>query len=543
MSIKGKLITIFISSIAVFVMAMMFIAKHYEAAFTEADEVNNASARQMSLALRAQVEFKTQVQEWKNILLRGYDATLYDKHLAGFNEQERRTRELVDELLLELEDDQELYSKILAFSQAHGEMGKRYRTALPVYKLAEHKPHITTDKYVRGMDRQPVRILGEIVAAVWVKRDATLAQMHNDMAAERRDMMLVLVVVTIVLAVIFFWLIGRMVFSPLDRVVKSITAVAADVRNNEGDLGYRLPINSKDELAALSDSFNVFMSAMQVLVGRIKDSTRQLNNSAAGLLLAAEENYQGMQQQQQGIEHVSLSMSQMSAAVREVSGNAHQASESTGGAVTQAGDGRVVVQRVVDTMEALSGEVEQASEVIRSVNQQAQGINKILETISGVAEQTNLLALNAAIEAARAGEQGRGFAVVADEVRVLAGNTEASTREIQVIIQELQQGASEAVAVMDKGREASVDCMTHAREANRVLNGIDEALAMINQTNQCIASAVEQQTAVSEEIVRSIDAISGLSIQTATDSQQAMVLAEHTATQSDALQTMVNAFK
>lgn len=543
MSIKNKLITIFISSIIVFVLVIMLIINHYEMAFAEADEVNTASARSMSLALRAQIEFKTQVQEWKNILLRGENDTLYDKHLAGFNEQERRTRELVDELSLEVAGDKALYDLTQSFAIAHEEMGKRYRTALPVYKLAEHKPHITTDKYVRGMDRQPVSILGEIVAAVWVKRDATLAQIHTELAAKRRDLMLVLLVVTLFLAIIFFWLIGRMVFSPLNRVVQAITAVAEDVNNNKGELGYRLPVDSKDELAALSGSFNVFMSAMQVLVGKIKDSTKQLNMSAAGLLLAAEENYQGMQQQQQGIDHISLSLNQMSAAVREVAGNAHQASQATGSAVEQASDGRIVVQRVVDTMEGLSAEVQQASDVIRSVNSKAQGISKIVQTINGIAEQTNLLALNAAIEAARAGEQGRGFAVVADEVRLLASNTEISTREIQVIIQGLQEGVSDAVKVMDKGRDISVDCMIHANEANRVLNEIDEALTMINQTNLCIASAVEQQTAVSEEIVNSIEAISMLSLQTATDSQQAMILSQNTATQSEALQAVVNAFK
>jgi methyl-accepting chemotaxis protein len=543
MSIKNKLITIFVSSIIVFLVAMVVIVRHYEMAFADAAEVNNTSARVMSLALRAQVEFKTQVQEWKNILLRGYDDALYDKHLASFKKQEQRTREMIDELLLELEGDNDLYEKILDFSTAHEEMGKRYRTALPVYKLAEHKPHITTDKYVRGMDREPVRILGEIVATVWAERDATLAQIHSDMAAKRLDMMMLLGVVTLVLAVIFFWLIGRMVFSPLNRVVTRIAAVAEDVRNHQGDLAYRLPINSKDELAALSDSFNVFMSALQVLVERIKASTTELNTSAAGLMRAAEETHKDMQDQQQGIEHVSLSLSQMSEAVREVAGNAQQASDATGDAAAQASAGRVVVQQVVDTMEGLSIEVEQAGEVIRHVNGQAQGVNKILETINGIAEQTNLLALNAAIEAARAGEQGRGFAVVADEVRVLAGNTEASTREIQDIIQALQKGAGEAVEVMANGREASVACMTHAREANRILNGIDEALAMINQTNQCIASAVEQQTAVSEEIVGSIENISGLSVQTATDSQQVMLLSQQAAAQSDALQRVVNAFK
>ncbi|MDT8403868.1 methyl-accepting chemotaxis protein [Sulfuriflexus sp.] len=543
MSIKNKLITIFVSSIIVFLMAMVIVVRHYEVAFAEADEVNNSSARVMSLALRAQVEFKTQVQEWKNILLRGYDDALYEKHLASFNKQEQRTRELIDELLLELMGDNELHEKILAFSAAHEEMGQRYRTALPVYKLAEHKPHITTDKYVRGMDREPVRILGEIVATVWAERDAALAQIHSDMAAKRLDMMVLLGVVILVLAVIFLWLIGRVVFNPLNRVVTRIAAVTEDVRNHQGDLAYRLPIKSKDELAALSNSFNVFMSALQVLVDRIKSSTTELNTSSSGLMRAAEETHKDMQEQQQGIENVSLSLSQMSEAVREVAGNAQQASDATGDAAAQASAGRIVVQQVVDTMEHLSKEVEQAGEVIRLVNGQAQGVNKILETINGIAEQTNLLALNAAIEAARAGEQGRGFAVVADEVRVLAGHTETSTREIQDIIQTLQRGASKAVEVMVNGREASVACMTHAHEANRVLNGIDEALTMINQTNQCIASAVEQQTAVSEEIVGSIENISDLSVQTASDSRQVMFLSQQAAVQSDALQRVVNAFK
>jgi len=238
MSIKNKLITIFVSSIIVFIMAMVIVVRHYEMAFADADEVNNSSARVMSLALRAQVEFKTQVQEWKNILLRGYDDALYEKHLASFNKQEQRTRELIDELLLELMGHIELYEKILAFSAAHEEMGQRYRTALPVYKLAEHKPHITTDKYVRGMDREPVRILGEIVATVWAERDAALAQIHSDMAAKRLEMMVLLGGVTLVLAVIFLWFIGRVVFSPLNRVVTRIAAVADDVRNHQGDLAY-----------------------------------------------------------------------------------------------------------------------------------------------------------------------------------------------------------------------------------------------------------------------------------------------------------------
>jgi len=236
-------------------------------------------------------------------------------------------------------------------------------------------------------------------------------------------------------------------------------------------------------------------------------------------------------------------MNEMSATVQEVSRNISGTAQAADDANKETVTGSNVVSDAVEGVQKLAAQLESATNVIHQLEQDSEDINAVLDVIKGVAEQTNLLALNAAIEAARAGEQGRGFAVVADEVRTLAGRTQASTEEINQVIEKLQSGSCKAVEVMSKSRDDAHAVVDKAIKAGESLAIITTTVAHINDMSAQIASAAEQQSATSEEINRNIVNISGMANETATGAQQTAVASEELAKLGAELQTLVNEFQ
>lgn len=278
--------------------------------------------------------------------------------------------------------------------------------------------------------------------------------------------------------------------------------------------------DSTDEVGAMTLAMKIASSELRAVVGRINDSSLRLKGSAESLASSIEHTSVRVSEQQTQTDMVATAMNEMSATVQEVARNAAYASDRTEEAQQFSVKGRSVVDETIQSIEDVSGGVEQASGVINQLNDDAASIGTVVDVIRGIAEQTNLLALNAAIEAARAGEQGRGFAVVADEVRTLAQRTQQSTEEIQNMVECLQAGVDEAVNVMGQGTrktEASVQCATAAGEA---LEDIARAIGEISDMNLQIATAAEEQSAVAEEINRNITTINELGQGTADEAFQ-----------------------
>ncbi len=343
--------------------------------------------------------------------------------------------------------------------------------------------------------------------------------------AKISSLIFTLVIIALTIAVAF--LITRLIKKTLSGIIGSLNNIAS----GEGDLTRRLDEAGKDEAAQLAKAFNEFVEKIQVLIHDANESGLQLTSSAQQLSEISVDTKLNVNQQESKIEQVATAINQMASTVQEVARHATEASSAAQQADSESTNGQNVVTQVISSISDLATEVHNTAEVIHTVEENADQIGTVLDVIKGIAEQTNLLALNAAIEAARAGEQGRGFAVVADEVRTLASRTQESTQEIQAMIERLQEGAKSAVKAMQQGEEKTQQTVDKAQQAGEALTLITAAVSKIVDMNTQIASAADEQSSVAEDINHNITSISTLSVQAAEG-------AEHTAASSQELERL-----
>ena len=364
-----------------------------------------------------------------------------------------------------------------------------------------------------------------------------LASERHGEVQQRLLLISVLILVGVLLALVLTLIIIRLIGSAVKDVEQTIVSLS------EGDLTVHTNYQGKDELGRIASSINHMGRRLHEMVHQINSAVHQLSSAASETAAVTEQTSAGIQQQQSETEQVATAMNQMNATVHEVAQNAARAAEAAHLADSESASGKRVVSQTIDVIGALADEVEKATNAIHQLEQDSDQIGTVIDVIRGIAEQTNLLALNAAIEAARAGEQGRGFAVVADEVRTLASRTQQSTTEINEMIAHLQAGAANAVKVMDVSRKQAHAGVEQVTQAGVSLDSITQAVATINDMNTQIASAAEQQSAVAEEINRNVATISEVAEQTSEGAQQTTAASEELAQLAEELQTMVGKFK
>ena len=357
-------------------------------------------------------------------------------------------------------------------------------------------------------------------------------------AAKRTESIAVSLSVIVVLVVAYlFAALYFSVSTSIGKVSKATKALA------DGDLTANIQLGTKDEMRTIEKNFNEMVEKIAALIQQISSATNQLAAASEEVSLVAKESASNVDQQRHETDQVATAINEMTATVQEVARNASNAAGAANDADNEANAGIVVVKQTTESIGNLATEVENASSVIKSVENHSVSIGSVLDVIKGIAEQTNLLALNAAIEAARAGEQGRGFAVVADEVRTLASRTQQSTQEIENMREQVQQSAREAVQVMEKSCDQASSGVKYAGEATESFEVITRAISTISDLNTQIASAAEEQSAVSEEINRSVISISDISELTSDGTEQTLSSSNELARLAADLQVLVNYFK
>ncbi|WPN75128.1 methyl-accepting chemotaxis protein [Pseudomonas germanica] len=378
---------------------------------------------------------------------------------------------------------------------------------------------------------------GDILIAVSKKLTESQTVVRDTDAARAKNLLLIATALAVAFGLLAAWAITRQIIIPLNQTLKVAERVAA------GDLTHNLVSLRRDELGQLQRSMQSMTQGLRELVGGISDGVTQIASAAEELSAVTEQTSAGVNNQKIETDQVATAMNEMAATVQEVARNAEEASEAAVAADQQAREGDKVVGEAIAQIERLAVEVGHSTEAMGELKRESDKIGSVLDVIKSVAQQTNLLALNAAIEAARAGEAGRGFAVVADEVRSLAQRTQKSTEEIEELIVGLQNGTQQVATIMDNSRTLTDSSVELTRRAGGSLESITRTVSAIQAMNQQIAAAAEQQSAVAEEINRSVLNVRDVSDQTSAASEETAASSVELARLGTHLQMLVGRFK
>jgi len=466
----------------------------------------------------------------------------FDHFNAAINEELKKGERLAEhgiEIAHNDESRQEfehVLAQLKAIEQEHQDYEQH---VMQVFKLIESGHADQAEKLATKVEHEAEQLAHELEALLIEVEKFTEQSMLTVVEHEHEAVngMIAIAVVSLVLGVaIGFW-----ISTGIKRSLNNTNNTIRQIADNN-DLSLRVA-EGKDELGEMGANFNQMMSHLATALNEVSSAATQLAAASEETSAVTDEARGGVMRQKSETDQVATAMNEMSASMHEVARNATQAAEAVASADAETSAGTRVVENSVAAINGLAAEVQKASGVIEELATDSQNIGSVLDVIKDIAEQTNLLALNAAIEAARAGEQGRGFAVVADEVRTLAQRTQESTAQIQTTIESLQGRASKAVAVMSEGQKMAEQGVSQAGEAGASLTGISDAITTIGDMTHQIASAAEQQSAVSEEINRSIVTISEATNEMSLGSEHVSKASYDIAQLATELQTSVSRFK
>ncbi|WP_460121658.1 methyl-accepting chemotaxis protein [Pseudomonas sp. S2_C03] len=451
----------------------------------------------------ANLQFKIQVQEWKNVLLRGKQPADLDKYWKQFEDRQRDVQGILGELAGQKGIESSLKTRIERLRDEHRLLGAAYQKGRDAYVASGGDP-AAGDAAVKGVDRAASEQMSELVGEL---RKLGNEQSVLISASANRTVLLGIIVMLVsglLIGLLSLWLVNRNLVAPIQKLIEYVAQLS------QGKFADRVNSSRQDELGKLATAANTLRDFLADTFSRLQVSTRDLDSASGELKSIAGLMASGTNEQFSRTDQVATAMNEMSATAQEVARHAADAARAADDADQSAQQGEKVMQGTIHTITRMRGEIANTATVIRQLETDSGRIGKVLEVIRGIAEQTNLLALNAAIEAARAGEAGRGFAVVADEVRSLAQRTAASIIEINQIIETVQTGAVDAAHAIESGQSRSEESVQQVTEAGAMLERITHAVEAIRDMNRQIATAAEEQTSVAEDISRNLTEITSI---------------------------------
>ena len=477
-----------------------------------AEEITSNSVPSIkSLDEFTQLTLRLRVLSYRLLVNREPDVQQKTMDLLETRNQQIRAAQAIYEKLIASPQERAAYDQYVQLLGQYRQIEDRMKSLSRNNQIDELRTLLNTDLLTNS---EAVNSVLNRLLEINTQQTLDTNQQAVDQYASAFNLTVTLLVIATGLTLLFAWLLTNSITKPIANALSAAEAIA------EGNLTRPITVDGEDEAGRLLAAMAKMQEKLRDTLQRISGSATQLASAAEELNSVTDESSRGLTQQNNEIEQAATAVNEMTSAVEEVARNAVSTSEASKNATTSAGDGRDLVQETVSAIERMSADVQSTATLIGDLANESRDIGKVLDVIRGLADQTNLLALNAAIEAARAGEAGRGFAVVADEVRALAHRTQQSTSEIERMIGSIQSGTEHAVDSMRNSTERAESTLNIARGAGMSLDTINSAIVEINERNLVIASAAEEQAQVAREVDRNLVNIRDLSVQSATGANQ-----------------------
>lgn len=469
------------------------------------EELINEEVASKEQVLHLNYLSKLQIQEWKNVLLRGSDRDQREKYWSAFRKTGDDIQQKGGKLIQGL--DGEVKDKVQSFITAHSEMATAYQQAYNQFVDSNYNPQVG-DSAVKGIDRESAKILNEAVALLSeMETQHTKSAMNAESTVTYTVIPIALVAVLLIAGGVIY-AVNNFMVQPLNTLISGIQSMS------RGDFSQAIDCDAKGEIGILMNDVGVMRDSLVTMIRQVNNSATMLDDSSNSLqnmmgeLLSQSDNVQNRTQL------LATATNEMTYASQEVANNASGAAEAAQEADAGAREGTEVMNNTIASVNQLEADVQNVANVMSKLSEDTSKIGSVLDVIKGIAEQTNLLALNAAIEAARAGEQGRGFAVVADEVRTLAQRTQESTEEIHQIISAVSSGTHDAIKAMEISQQRTAESVELSQKAGTAINSVTQAVDAIKGMNTQIATAAEEQSSVADDINSNINGVAQLAQET-----------------------------
>ncbi|WP_203142585.1 methyl-accepting chemotaxis protein [Marinobacter mangrovi] len=502
-SILNRVLTIIIgANLVIAIVAGLYFSYSLEVK----DEFYTLGSRDLGQAMEVQdilSEFKTQVQEWKNTLMRGHKADDRKKYWQQFQDQEDKVQAALKDLLPRLHNDK-ARDILTRFQAAHQQMGQAYQKGFQAF-VDSGFDHKVGDAAVRGIDREPSQLIEKAAMDIRADAVADLNRLEQDVSSRAHTLGAVLLLAILLGTMGCVIVLVRAVIRPTQQLISNIQ------RLGDGDATQAATLERQDELGKLADAARQLHGFLVETSHQLSRNAGQLEGTRDTIRTNANMVSDRAEDAHLRIDQIATAMNEMSATAQDVARHAATVASEVNETARQTDDADNQIESAVDSMERLVAQIRSSSDTVSKLADDGQKVGKVMEVIREIADQTNLLALNAAIEAARAGEAGRGFAVVADEVRTLASKTQDATVEIDRIIGTIQSGSRDAMEFMRASEVVGQQSSEAVSTVRASLGDIRQRMTQVNDATTQVATAAEEQTSVCEDINRNVAGVAEIS--------------------------------